>query len=46
MSRPNLPADIGRLSSTPDIRMATLLDMTQLTPTKSALDAKYDTYQK
>lgn len=32
--------------STPDVRLATLMDLPQLTPTKSALEAKYDTYQK
>ncbi|EMC94061.1 hypothetical protein BAUCODRAFT_124795 [Baudoinia panamericana UAMH 10762] len=34
-----------RMVSTPDVRLATLMDMTHLTPTKSAFDAKYDTYQ-
>ncbi|KAF2764319.1 Adenylosuccinate lyase [Teratosphaeria nubilosa] len=43
MSR--MPNAAGRMISTPDVRLATLMDLPQLTPTKSALDAKYDTYQ-
>jgi len=44
VSRPQLHS--APMASQPDVRLATLLDLPQLTPTKSALDAKYDTYQK
>lgn len=46
MAHSRLPNSTNRMVSTPDVRLATLMDLPQLTPTKSALDAKYDTYQK
>ncbi|KAI7158612.1 Adenylosuccinate lyase [Hortaea werneckii] len=45
MAHSRLPNSTNRMVSTPDVRLATLMDLPQLTPTKSALDAKYDTYQ-